>query len=216
MEPTPGMNRNYRHRARCIAVALGAWLTVAAAATGQAQTPTSVPAPPRGSASPQAPDYVIGPDDVLTLKFWREDDLSGDVIVRPDGRITVPLLNEVAAAGLTPATLKAQLEQRAQAFISEPNVTVIVKQMNSRRVFVNGMVEKPGAYPLVGPMTALQLIALAGGFREFANTDQIVIMHRGASGQPGLRVSFSYRQVMRRKNPIPDPELQPGDTLIVP
>ena len=159
------------------------------------------------------PDYVIGPDDVLSIMFWREKDLSADVTVRADGMISVPLLNDVRAAGLTPAQLKLRLEEQAEHLIAEPNATVIVKQVNSRKVFITGMVEKPGAYPLLGPMTAMQLIATAGGFREFAKTKDIVIVRQVTQQQ--TMHHFNYEKFVRSGATQQNIELKPGDTVIV-
>ena len=117
------------------------------------------------------PDYVIGPDDVLTVVFWRDKDMSGDVTVRPDGKITLPLVNEVAAAGLTPEQLRAQLTELAGKLIEEPNITVVVKAINSRKVFVMGQVGKPGPYRLVDRTTVLQMLAIAGGVLEYAKVE---------------------------------------------
>ena len=159
------------------------------------------------------PDYFIGPDDVLSIMFWREKDLTADVTVRADGMISIPLLNDVRAAGLTPAQLKLQLEGKAERYVAEPNATVVVKQINSRKVFITGMVEKPGAYPLLGPMTAMQLIATAGGFREFAKTKNIVIV-RQVDRQQTIH-HFNYEDFVRWGATQQNIELKPGDTVIV-
>ena len=123
---------------------------------------------------------MIGPDDVLTVVFWREKDLSADVVVRPDGMISLPLLNDVTAQGLTPNSCASRSRSGAAKFVEEPTVTVVVKAINSRKVFITGQVGKPGPYPLGGPTTVLQLIATAGGVAEYADKEKIVIAaHRG-------------------------------------
>jgi polysaccharide export outer membrane protein len=186
-----------------------------------AQTAPSAkpPAPPAGVAPP--PGYVIGNDDVLMILFWREKDMSAEVSVRPDGKITLPLLNDVQAAGLTPDQLRDTLTKLAEPLVQVPTVTVVVKQINSRRVFITGQVAKPGAYPLNDRMTVLQLIALAGGLTEFAKSKDIVIMRNESdgtvrpSGEP-ITYPFNYKDVIGRRNLKQNIELKPGDTVIVP
>ena len=158
--------------------------------------------------------YIIGPGDVLGVVFWREKELSGDVAVLPDGRITIPLINEISAAGLTPEQLRNQLVEAARQFVKDPTATVVVRQVNSRRVFVTGMVAKPGQYPLYQTMTVLQLIAAAGGVLEYAKSEEIVIIRR----EPGQMVSFSfnYKDVLKKKNLHQNIDLKPGDTVVVP
>jgi polysaccharide export outer membrane protein len=168
---------------------------------------------PEVAAADEDSSYVIGPDDVLSVVFWREADMSADVVVRTDGKISLPLLNDVQAAGLTPAQLRANLQTAAERFIADPVATVVVKEINSRKVFVTGMVEKPGAYPLTGPMTTLQLLATAGGFKDFADTKNIVIVHY-ENGQQAF-YKFNYNDVAGRKSDAQDILLQPGDTVIV-
>ena len=160
------------------------------------------------------PDYVIGPEDVLTIVFWREKDLSSDVIVRPDGRISLPVLQDVTAAGLTPEQLRDSLTKTAERFVEDPNVTVVVKEINSRRVFITGQVAKPGPYNLTSPMTIVQLIALAGGLLEYADGKNIVIMRTENANPVSYR--FNYKEVIERKNLKQNIQLKPGDTVLVP
>ena len=118
---------------------------------------------------------MIGPEDVLSIVFWRDKDMSADVVVRPDGKISLPLLNDVQAAGLTPGSARApSIEKAAAKYVADPNATVIVKEINSRKVSSPGNVVKAGTYPLNGDMTVLQLIALAGGLQEYADAKNIV------------------------------------------
>jgi len=188
----------------------------------QTAPPKSVPhstvgtvAPPVApTATPVPPDYVIGPDDVLTVFFWREKDLSGDVSVRPDGKISLPLINEVDAAGLTPEQLRVKLTEAASKFVEAPTVTIVVKEINSRRVFITGQVGKPGPYPLAGPMTVLQLISTAGGVLEYADSEDIVVL-RTENGKP-VSYRVNYKELVRRKNLKQNIQLKPGDTIIVP
>jgi polysaccharide biosynthesis/export protein len=156
------------------------------------------------------PDYVIGPGDRLAIVFWKDTEISSEVVVRPDGRISLPLLNDVEAAGLTPDQLRAKLLDAAVLYIEDPAATVVVKEIHSRRVFITGNVDKPGAYPLAGPTTVLQLIATAGGLREFVSGKNIAIV-RGTT-----RFTFDYRSVVSGKKLPQNIELRPGDTVIVP
>ena len=187
--------------------------TSAPPAAATAAAPRSeAPVVPAGVATPV--DYVIGPDDVLQIIFWREGDLSSEVAVRPDGKISLPLLNDIQASGLTPEQLRANLTQVANRYVEEPAVTVVVKAINSRKVFITGQVGKPGPYPLSGPTTVLQLIATAGGVQEYAKDERIVVMRT----ENGRTVShkFNYKQVSQGKNLQQNIELKPGDTIVVP
>ncbi|MGE0449735.1 MAG: polysaccharide biosynthesis/export family protein [Vicinamibacterales bacterium] len=193
-------------------VAGAVWLSSGRAATAlppAAQDSTVLP-----SQRDLPVDYVIGPDDVLSIVFWREKDLSADVVVRADGKISLPLLNDVVAAGLTPLQLRDALQDAAAQYIQDPIATVVVKEINSRKVFITGMITKPGAYPLTGPMTTLQLIATAGGFQEFAKTKDIRIM-RTENGRATV-LKFNYQDVLRQKVGAYNYELKPGDTVVVP
>jgi polysaccharide export outer membrane protein len=198
----------------------------------QAPTTTAAPARPQSPAVPPATaatapataaipsgvtppaDYVIGPDDVLSIVFWRDKDLSNDVVVRPDGRISLPLLNDVVASGLTPEQLGVKLKEQATRFVEDPNVTVVVKAINSRRVFINGNVAKQGAFALTGPMTVLQLLSITGGLLEYADAKNIIIM-RTVNGKP-VNFKFNYKEVVEQKNLQQNIDLKPGDTVIVP
>jgi polysaccharide export outer membrane protein len=180
-----------------------------AATNGTATPPANLPA---GVAAPA--DFVIGPNDVLTIVFWRDKDMSSDVSVRPDGKISLPLLNDVQAAGLTPEQLRVQITTAAAKLVEDPTVSVVVKEINSRRVFITGQVAKPGTYALSGPTTVLQLIAMAGGVLEYADSKNITIM-RTENGKPSS-FQFNYKDVTKRKNLKQNIELKPGDTIIVP
>ena len=169
-------------------------------------------APPAGVAVPA--DYVIGPDDILIIVFWREKDLSSEALVRPDGRISIPVLQDIEAAGLTPEQLRVKLTEQAEKYVEDPNVTVVVKQINSRRVYITGMVSKPGPYMLTMPMTVVQLISMAGGLLEYADSKNIVIMRNEGANPTSYR--FNYREVAERKNLKQNIMLKPGDTIIVP
>ena len=186
-------------------------LTLAAALT---MTPRVVAQHPASAAAAPA-GYVIGPDDVLSVVFWRDKDMSTEVTVRPDGKISLPLFNDVQAGGLTPDQLRDAVGERAKQFVEDPSVTVIVKQINSRKVFITGQVEKPGPYPVTGPTSVVQLISIAGGLKEYADDKHILIVRKGADGRPtGFR--FNYRQVLSGRDLKQNIDLQPGDTVVVP
>jgi polysaccharide biosynthesis/export protein len=172
-------------------------------------------APAGGKSEIHAPPgYVIGPLDVLEVLFWKDKDLSAEVVVRPDGKISLPLLNEIEAGGLTPEQLRFRVLESARRFVEEPTATVIVKQINSRNVFIMGEVQKPGTYPLGGGTTVLQLIALAGGLTEFAARDEIVVL-RTIDGETE-RHRVNYNRVLGGKDLKQNLQLQAGDTVVVP
>jgi polysaccharide export outer membrane protein len=162
---------------------------------------------------PTPPEYVIAVDDVLTVAFWQEQNSATDVVVRPDGKISLPLLNDVQAAGYTPQKLAGLLEEAASKYITEPDATVIVKESRSRKVFVLGEVGTPGMVPLAGDMTVLQLIAVSGGLLEYADKKNIVII-RTENGHE-QRLKFNYSDVVGGKNVQQNIFLQPGDTVVV-
>jgi polysaccharide export outer membrane protein len=175
------------------------------------QSPTA-PTVPGGVPLP--PDFVIGPEDGLGVIFWHEPEMSGDVVVRPDGLITLPLIGAIRAAGLKPEALREEIQKAASPFLNEVNVMVVVRQINSRTVFITGEVAKPGAYPLAGPRTVMQLIALAGGLNEYADANSITVMRIENGHQRSFQ--FHYRDVARGKALAQNITLQPGDTVVVP
>ena len=204
--------------AKCslVAIALGIG---AGPVLGQTQKPSPSAAP--AAAAPGAvagvttpPGFVIGPDDVLTIVYWREKDLSAEVVVRPDGMISLPLLNDVRAEGLTPEQLRVALTTAASKFVEEPTVTVVVKSINSRKVFVTGQVGKPGPYPLGGPTTVVQILSTAGGLAEYAKKSKIMVLR--TEGGKSVALPFNYEEVMQGKRLQQNIELKPGDTVVVP
>ena len=206
---------------RMFASAAGMLLMVGvppASSQGASQKLTPEPkagsAPKTAVAATAAERYIIGPDDVLQIVFWREKDLSAEVIVRSDGRISLPLLNDVVAAGRTPEELRTDLIAGASPFLADPNATVVVKESRSRKVFITGSVEHPGPYVLTGRTTVIQLIAMAGGLKEFADQKNIVVM-RGSNGRQ-VSYPFDYRSILRRQNLEQNFDLAPGDTVLVP
>jgi polysaccharide export outer membrane protein len=193
--------------AQAPAPALAANAAASAPATAAAAAVPVRPAAPNG--------YVIGVDDVLSILFWREKDLSApEITVRPDGKVTLPLLNDVQAAGLTPEQLRDTVLDAARKYVEDPNPTVIVKEIKSRKVFITGQVEKPGPYPLNGTVTVLQLIATAGGLRDFADGKNISVI-RVRDGKQSV-FEFNYQDLLKKRYLSQNIELAPGDTVVVP
>jgi polysaccharide export outer membrane protein len=184
----------------------------------KSQPPAQQPPPPsdeelrKAVGEPVDPNtYIIGAEDVLRIMVWREPELSGQYLVRPDGMITLPLLKQdVKASGLTPKQLEIEITKAYEEFITKPSVTVSVATVNSKKYFIIGGVNRPGQYPLVVPTTVLQAIAIAGGLREFADARNIVIM-RGPK-----RYKFNYRDVIRGRNMVQNIYLESGDIITVP
>jgi polysaccharide export outer membrane protein len=179
------------------------------ASAAPAAQPGTVP----GAVTPPA-DYVIGPDDVLAVVFWKEKDFTTDVTVRPDGKITLPLLDDVQAAGLTTEQLRDAVKKVADAYMKEPSVTVAVKAINSRKVYITGAVQKPAAYQLTDHMTVLNLITIAGGLQEFASKDDILVL-RTVPGKAQQHFKVNYDDIAKGKNVGQNIELRPGDQVIV-
>jgi polysaccharide export outer membrane protein len=183
-------------------------LTPAATGRTHADPPAAKPA---SAASPGPPGYVIGLADVLRVVVWKEPDLTVDVTVRPDGMITVPLLGDVLAAGRVPSQLAATLVDEFQRFIEAPRVTVSVTQATSARIYVVGQMMRPGEFPLSGRLTVLKALALAGGFKEFARPEGIVIIREDQTVLP-----FNYKRVADGKDVSQNVVLAAGDTIVVP
>jgi polysaccharide export outer membrane protein len=156
--------------------------------------------------------YKIGPQDVLRIDVWKEAEISRSVPVRPDGKISLPLLNDVQAAGYTPMELANLISEGLKKYITNPQVTVSVSEINSRRVYATGEVTKPGAYPLLPNMTALQLLTSAGGFTQFARIKNIYVLR--TEGGKQTKHPFNYKDVVNGKSD--DVVLQVGDTIVVP
>ncbi len=164
------------------------------------------------------PNYVIGPDDVLSVVFWRDQDMTRDVVVRPDGKISLPVVNDLQAAGLTPDQLRDSVTKASsRLYTDEPTVSIVVKAINSRKVFIMGGIGKPGAYPLMDTLTVAQLIAIAGGLSEYADKKNISIVSQDkkSDGTP-WRYKFNYSEFLKGINLKQNIELKPGDTVIVP
>ena len=165
-------------------------------------------------AATSDPGYVIGPQDVLDIDVWQEAELTRTVPVRPDGRISLPLVNDVQAAGLTPTELATDLTTKFKKFVTDPQVTVIVTQINSQRVYILGQASRPGAYPLLPGMTVLQALSSAGGFTIFADTKKIYVLRKEGGKQQ--KFPFNYKEVIAGKNQEQNIELKAGDQIVVP
>lgn len=189
-----------------------------AAGAQEKQEPPKPPAPTpeeqalkKAVGAPVDPKtYVIGAEDILMIRVWREPDLSGPVGVRPDGKISLPLIGEVQAGGVTPEKLAEHITEGFSKYVNNPEVMVQVATVNSKKYFITGEVNRPGSYPLVVPTTILEAIAIAGGFREWAKKKDIMIL-RGPK-----RYRFNYNQVVKGKNMAQNIQLESGDHIIVP
>jgi polysaccharide export outer membrane protein len=158
--------------------------------------------------------YKIGPQDVLRIDVWKEPEISRSVPVRPDGKVSLPLLNDVQAAGLTAMELASVITEGLKKFMNSPQVTVSVSEINSRRVYVTGEVTRPGAYPLLPGMTVLQALTSAGGFTQFARIKKIYVL-RTESGKQ-VKHPFNYNDVVKGQRSEDNILLVPGDTIVVP
>jgi polysaccharide export outer membrane protein len=159
------------------------------------------------------PSYVIGADDVLLISVWKEPDLTATLPVRPDGNISLPLLNDVLAAGLSPTQLAAAITERLRKFVADPRVTVVVTQINSQKIFVMGEVQHTGAIQLLPNMTVLQALADAG-FTQFANTKGIYVLRTENDQQ--RKIPINYKRLLKGQAIDQNIMLKPGDTIVVP
>ena len=205
----------------CIFLTGCVWAQTPAAIQAGAQNPaptamTSLAEPMMRSANqPHDDSFVIGNDDVLAINVWKEPDLSRSIPVRSDGRISLPLVGEVQAAGQTPLKLEQDIANKLQPYLEEPEVTVMVQQINSQKFNILGKVVKPGSYPLTNSATVLDAIALAGGCRDFAKEGSIYILRQNPDGGES-RIPFNYKDVIKGKNISQNIRLQPHDTIVVP
>jgi polysaccharide biosynthesis/export protein len=203
-------------------VACLALLGLAATGMWAQEDSDSASAQPRAKATaheshPVAPvvpaDYAIGADDTLRISVWKEPEMSATLPVRPDGKISLPLLDDVQAAGMTPMQLAASIKEKLKKYIADPRVTVVVTAMNSQRIFVAGEVNHPGAMALLPNMTMLQALSSAG-FTQFANVKGIYLL-RTENGQQ-TKTPFNYKDVVKGNHPEQNVILKPGDTIVVP
>jgi len=194
-------------------IGLGTMLAAGSSPAQEAEKAVNKPAPPQAVATSD-PAYKIGAQDVLRIDVWKEAEISRSVPVRPDGKISLPLLNDVQASGLTAMELAIVITEGLKKFITNPQVTVSVSEINSRRVYVTGEVTRPGAYPLLPNMTVLQALTSAAGFTQFARIKSIYVL-RTESGKQ-VKHPFNYKDVVNGKRPEDNIMLQPGDTIVVP
>lgn len=166
------------------------------------------------AAATTDPKYVIGPQDVLDINVWKEPNISRTVPVRPDGKISLPLLNDIQAAGLTPDQLGKEITSDLHKYLENPQVTVIVTAINSQRFYLLGEVTRPGTFQLLPKMTVLQALADAGGFSPFAKLKDIYVL-RTVDGHQ-TKFPFNYKDVLKGENVQENIVLRPGDTIVVP
>jgi len=161
-------------------------------------------------------EYIIGPEDVLEITVWRNADLSKIVAVRPDGRISLPLIGDVVAVGRTAVQLTDVISAKLKEYKENPQVSIIVKDVNSYVIYVLGEVSRPGKYPLKSKTTLLQAITIAGGFTPLAARNKLVVFRFGDNGEKDKKIKASYDDIILRDGSTQNIELKPGDTLVVP
>jgi polysaccharide export outer membrane protein len=202
-----------------LTVLCGSWVVAPANAQnpkplvgGRNQPLADLPSKPPEDKAPAVDPrtYLIGTGDILFVRVWREMDFTGPYTVRPDGKITIPLVGDVQAAGLTPERLGSQLKQALADYINDPDVSVSLQQINSKKFFITGEVMRPGEYTLTAPTRVFDALANASGFRDFANKKKIVII-RGAE-----RIKFNYLDVLKGKDLDQNIFIENGDTIVVP
>jgi polysaccharide export outer membrane protein len=169
---------------------------------------------PMPKAATTDPEYIIGLGDVLSINVWKESEVSSSVPVRPDGKISLPLVNDIQAAGLTPMQLGQEIHDKLQKYIEQPQVTVVVTAVNSRMVYLVGEVARAGSFPLLPNMTVLQALSAAGGLSQFADSKNIYVL-RNVNDKP-RRIPFNYKEALKGEHPEQNIELKPGDTIVVP
>jgi polysaccharide export outer membrane protein len=182
--------------------------------TASARSSSGAPNESRPAPATTDPDYVIGPADMLDISVWKEPDVSRAVPVRPDGKISLPLIDDVQAAGQTPLQLAGLVTEKLTKYLKAPQVTIVVTQINSQRVFVVGEVARVGALQLLPGMTVLQALASAGGFTPFADMKKIRIV-RTRNGKQ-IEYPFNYRDALKGEKPEQNIKMEPGDMIVVP
>ncbi len=219
----------------CTTVMFSLWLWSGIAFSQPADGSINNPLPPQSSASRSSSpphgasakateksslivtkDYIIGPEDVLEITVWRNQDLSKQVAVRPDGRISLPLIGDVIAVGKTPAQLTAEISAKLREYKENPQVSIVMKEVNSYAIFVLGEVSKPGKYPLKSKTTLLQGITVAGGFTPMAARNKLVLFRFSENGSDDEKIKASYDEIVLRDGSRQNIELKPGDTIVVP
>lgn len=195
-------------------VLLMSLLTVAQVADKGTTTAVSKPVPVAVQSAADE-SFKIGADDILGINVWKETELSRAVTVRSDGKISLPLIGELQAAGRTPKQLETEIAAKLKDYVSEPDVTVIIQEIRSQKYNVLGMVMRPGSFPLTKATTVLDAIAVAGGFRDFAKQKDIYILRRGPDGSQ-KRLPFNYKEVIKGKNSSQNVAVETNDTIVVP
>ncbi len=207
------------------ALVMAAWLAFAFGQTQEVQQPVATETPAQKTAASEKSEttargklndaeYKIGPQDVLRIDVWKEAEVSRAVPVRPDGKISLPLLNDVQAAGLTPMQLSTVIADGLKKFMNDPQVTVSVSEINSRRIYVTGEVARAGAFPLLPNMTVLQALSSSGGFTQFAKLKNIYVLRIEYGKQ--MKLPFNYKDAVNGKRPDQNVLLQSGDVIVVP
>lgn len=171
-------------------------------------------AKPTAEPAPVSEEYVIGPEDVLNVNVWKETELSGQVAVRPDGKISLALLSDVQAAGYPPTKLASDIAEKLKQYVTDPRVTVTVVQMNSRKIFIMGEVSRAGAFPMLPNMTLMQALSSAGGFSPYANTKKMYLL-RTENGKQ-TKMPINYKALISGNAPEQNIPLKPGDTIVIP
>ena len=194
---------------------ISTWLWAQAGSAGAAPATPAAQDASVNSSKPHDSSFVIGNDDVLAINVWKEPDISRSIPVRSDGKISLPLVGEVQAAGRTPLDLEKDIAARLKNYIADAEVTVMVQQINSQKYNVMGQVAKPGSYPLTNAQTVLDAIAIAGGFRDFAKQKSIYILRQNPDGTQS-RLPFNYKSVVKGQDSAQNVKLQPRDTIVVP
>jgi len=204
----------------CVLTSGWLWAQNSTSTSPQPEAPVAVaslnqPASSSSTNQPHNDTFVIGNDDVLAINVWKEPDISRSIPVRSDGKISLPLVGEVQAAGRTPLKLEQDIAGKLRNYISEPEVTVMVQQINSEKFNILGQVVRPGSYPLTNSATVLDAIALAGGFRDFAKQKAIYVLRQNPGGGES-RIPFNYKKVVKGQNTEQNIKLEPRDTIVVP
>lgn len=207
---------------KTIALALMTILLLGTAAVGQekasekdaAKKDAEASAPKPAEPAAATEEYVIGPDDVLHINVWKEPELSGQVAVRPDGKVSLALLNDIQAAGYSPTKLAGQIADKLKQYVTDPRVTVTVVAMNSRRIFIMGEVTRAGAFPMLPNMTLMQALSSAGGFSPYANMKKMYLL-RNENGK-ATKIPINYKALISGNAPEQNIPLRPGDTIVVP
>src|ERR1051325_9619659 len=204
---------------RTVSLILATGMLIGSAFAQAPQSDKAKPAPeaPKATADDKSKsdEYVIGPDDILSIVVWKEPDFSKVAPVRPDGMISVALAGDVKAAGLTVRELQESLKKQLTAFVANPEVSVTVQESRSQKINIMGQVNKPGTYPLTGPTKVLDALALAGGFRDFAKTKKIYVLRTMADGKQ-VKLPFNYNEVIKGNQMDTNISLEPRDTIVVP